>query len=396
MEMYSEYRSGRSVMEHQNIIIVHIGNVMQFPPILNLMENLLKTGRRVRLISSHTEELPDRILQHPHFQKAEITSPEGNAPLVRLRRRYEVNAAYRKALRHYDDGKCILWTTTDLTVRGLDREILRFSGRHVMQLMELEQSMPLFKGAKVLKYPIAEYAQRAWKVVVPEVNRAYIQKAWWNLKDVPTVLPNKPYDLDPGKETEGIQRALDEMRKEKRKIVLFLGNISADRDLRPFARAVRKSEGEYVLYLIGGVRDAARKQYDELMRTYGDCVRHLGYFPAPSHLHFLKYAYVGLLPYTTDAEASYSYSPLNVLYCAPNKIFEYAGYGVPMIGTDVLGLKEPFERYKIGVNCRTSDPDEILRMLKEVDAHHTEMSKNCKNYYDSVNLESIVNEILLE
>ena len=30
---------------------------------------------------------------------------------------------------------------------------------------------------------------------------------------------------------------------------------------------------------------------------------------------------------------------LNALYCAPNKIYEYAGCNIPMIGTDVLGLK---------------------------------------------------------
>ena len=119
----------------------------------------------------------------------------------------------------------------------------------------------------------------------------------------------------------------------------------------------------------------------------------MGFFNPPSHLHFLEYAYIGLLPYVTNYK-SVVISPLNILYCAPNKIYEYAGYGVPMIGTDVLGLKQPFEKYNIGVCCKDLSPQTVAKKIAYVDLHHETMRKNCRKFYDDTDLDLIVNEII--
>lgn len=87
-------------------------------------------------------------------------------------------------------------------------------------------------------------------------------------------------------------------------------------------------------------------------------------------------------------------SVINALYCAPNKIFEYAGSNVPMIGTDVLGLREPFEKYNIGVCCDSLDEEVIIDAIKLVDENHEVMKKNCRKFFDSVNLDEIVERII--
>ena len=122
---------------------------------------------------------------------------------------------------------------------------------------------------------------------------------------------------------------------------------------------------------------------------------YLGFYPAPMHLAFLKYAHIGLLPYYVNPTKSYSYQ-LNALYCAPNKIFEYAGFGIPMIGTDVLGLREPFERYDIGICCQNFNADEICAGIKNIENRYSAMSENCRKFYNSVDFDKIVNEILRE
>ena len=38
-----------------------------------------------------------------------------------------------------------------------------------------------------------------------------------------------------------------------------------------------------------------------------------------------------------------------------------------MIGTDVLGLREPFEKYNIGVCCKDLKPETIIEAIKYVD-----------------------------
>ena len=109
----------------------------------------------------------------------------------------------------------------------------------------------------------------------------------------------------------------------------------------------------------------------------------------------LKYARIGLLTYVANPIESEAIQ-LNALYCAPNKIFEYAGSALPMVGTNVPGLKEPFEKYNIGVCCDDMKPETIANAIKCVDKYHDEMAKNCKKYYESVDLDMIVEKIINE
>ena len=57
-----------------------------------------------------------------------------------------------------------------------------------MQLMELVEyvpKFPLIPKKNLFKFNITKYAHHAWKIVVPEINRAYIQKVWWDLEKTP-------------------------------------------------------------------------------------------------------------------------------------------------------------------------------------------------------------------
>ena len=87
-------------------------------------------------------------------------------------------------------------------------------------------------------------------------------------------------------------------------------------------------------------------------------------------------------------------SELNALYCAPNKIFEYSGYGIPMVGSDVLGLKLPFEKWNMGVCCRDNSEQSIYEAIDKVDKAHEEMSKNSRLFFESVDLDESVKNIL--
>ena len=117
-------------------------------------------------------------------------------------------------------------------------------------------------------------------------------------------------------------------------------------------------------------------------------------FPAPKHLHLLKYAYIGLLPYQPGNSTRPYISELNALYCAPNKIFEYSGYGIPMIGTDVIALKQPFEKYDMGLCIKDFSSNEIIKAIKNIENRYDEMARNCKRYYQDINLDNLLEDIL--
>ena len=112
--------------------------------------------------------------------------------------------------------------------------------------------------------------------------------------------------------------------------------MDPDRDFESFAAAIEKIKDEYALYMFGNLRGGNKEQFDAFCKKYS-CVRYMGFFNPPKHLYFLRYAHIALVPYKPGAIEGAGFSILNALYCAPNKIFEYAGNNLPMVGTDVLG-----------------------------------------------------------
>jgi len=52
---------------------------------------------------------------------------------------------------------------------------------------------------------------------------------------------------------------------------------------------------------------------------------------------------------------TYSFASLNDVYCAPNKVFEYAHAGIPMVGSAQTSLRELVEGNRIGLVVEASD-----------------------------------------
>ena len=369
-------------------------NIMLYPPTINLIECLLNNDYKVHLVAEGVVDLSPIILENEKFSYTEIKKVKNNNIFLRLKKRKIKTKGYRDALKDTLDGD-IVWTVNPSVVRTLGKNLLKYSNRHVMQLMELTDKYPMFRGAKFLKFDIKYYAQNAWKLVVPEENRAYIQKVGWNLEELPYVLPNKPYCLRSGEITDDMIPVIEEMKKEKRKKIIYLGVISTDRDLQSFAEAIEKVKEDYCLYLFGKFRGEGIEEFKKLCNSYSS-LKYMGFFNPPKHLEFLKYADIALVPYKPGEIEGNGFTILNALYCAPNKIYEYAGCSIPMIGTDVLGLKEPFEKYNIGVCCKDLKPETIIEAIKYVDANHDQMVINSKTFFDSVDLDYIINSIINE
>lgn len=371
----------------KEITVVGMNKISNFPPVQNLIKILLKKGYKVNFIGVEVADISEDIKCYPTFNPVETSLYHGNLSLCKkIINTLHIRRSARAALKICMKTSDLLWTTSMRTSSVVGKQALQY--KTVLQLMELAE-----KGYRFRHYsriPINKYAQAAWKTVVPEINRAYIQKIWYDLEKTPIVLPNKPFSLDYGEITSEVAEAISVMKKEKRKIVLYLGGIYIDRDFERYAEAISQMDG-YVLCIAGkATSDDEKSLLKKLQNKYG--VLYLGGFNPPKHLALVKYARIGLLPYKsvkTSVE-----SCLNALYCAPNKIWEYAGFGVPMVGSDVLGLKLPFEQWNIGRCCDLSNEMSIVEAIEEVERNHNEMSRNCYKFYDSVDLEKIVSGIL--
>ena len=89
-------------------------------------------------------------------------------------------------------------------------------------------------------------------------------------------------------------------------------------------------------------------------------------------------------------------SVINPLYCAPNKIFEYARYGVPMISNDIPGLSYIFKLYGCGeVVSDLANINQIIEAINGIMSSYSRYSKGATLYYESIDVKGIVKKILL-
>lgn len=365
-----------------NILVAHGRQINVIPPVRNLIEILLRNGHHVTVV---TRDKSGVYLENTDNLKY-IVLPEAKEGKLRAIFSYiEKRHKLRKIVREEMESCDVLWTTTDTTVRDLGKMVLNY--KHVMQLLELIEDTPLIPGQNIIKTNIKKYAWKARKVVVPEYNRAHIQKTWWGLKELPTVLPNKLTMQDITEIPAEVQEVLDRLKKEERKIILYQGVFLNDRDLSLYAQAIEKINDEYCLYIMG--QDMPYRK--ELCRKY-PTVKYIPYIKPPFHLCVTKMAHIGLLPY--KAEIVGHYSVLNALYCAPNKLYEYAACGLPMIGSDVPGLAYPFETNGIGYVCKKQTVDAVVEIVRTIESRYDDMVERCYAFYRKTDMDSIVNSIL--
>ena len=375
------------------ITIVESNDIQNYPPVISLTQNLLENGHEVHLIGKSASAIQLNASHVDRFHPYELShysgAAAGKSVITRIGNRRALNEQIRlltaEAMSHSD----ILWTTSVNALRALGSSVLRY--KHVMQLMELQRFCYQYKGH--FKFPIDEYARKAFRVVVPEINRAYITQVWWNLSNRPYVLPNKPYNVELIDPLEDMHPYLERMANDDRISMLYLGGIFPDRDLSQFAEVAEKHSDKYSFYIVGKPCNDKMRKYLEGLLTQYPSTTYCGYYAPPYHLNFIRYAKIGLLPYKpVIADAL---SELNALYCAPNKIFEYAAFGVPMIGSDVIGLQLPFQRFGIG-KCTNLEADNIEKALSDIAPNLKQMSEACKVYYESVDLDQIVANIIYD
>ena len=372
------------------VTVICTGVINDFPPAVSLVSNLLEIGCRVSLLACGDDScLPHAVRNNEQFEFVCLGS-RGGSLFRRISMLHSVPHEIRAFLSARRDEIDIVWTTMAVDVRDAGKQLNHFP--HVMQIAELTEKVPAFFHTNRPPYSklTIKLARKAKKVVVPEYNRAFIQQTLWRLSETPSVLPNKPSalnELPTNLDRELILR----FENETRKIVLYQGLFADDRDLAPFADAIDSLEGEFVLYLMGKASDQKQQNLiEEIIRSHTN-IEYVGFVPAPNHLAYTKFARIGLLPYKPSYDGACP--PLNALYCAPNKIWEYSRFGVPMIGSDVPGLTGVFARFNCGVTAKNNAAS-IAEAIREVDDAHDLMSSGSLKLYSSVDTQQIVKNIV--
>jgi glycosyltransferase involved in cell wall biosynthesis len=146
-----------------------------------------------------------------------------------------------------------------------------------------------------------------------------------------------------------------------RPIILFVGNVFADRglahaiDAMPLVRARRP---DAVLVVIGDGRERPRLEEQARALGLGDAVRFLGWKHHDDHPRYLRHAQIGILPFLDTPHIGVTLA---------NKLFDYMGAGLPVVASDVRPMRRVLETTDSGVLVPAGEhralADAFLRLL---------------------------------
>lgn len=251
--------------------------------------------------------------------------------------------------------------------------------RYVVHVLELYDCFPFYRML------MRRFLPHAAIVVVPEESRAFIIRSWCNLQETPVILPNKPI-AHPRKLclelTDVKARSAFEKIPEDAHIVLYQGGIYKERDIRTVAKAVYSMGHPWRFLALG---KSSADFIDRVKEICPDLV-HISFIPPPCHLEVTSHAHIGI--------ATYDFSSLNNVFCAPNKIWEYAGFGIPILFNDNPGLRHTVQLHGAGKSADFSDPQEIQDCLLEIEGDYNSYSERASEMFDSVDLDQISNKII--
>jgi glycosyltransferase involved in cell wall biosynthesis len=153
--------------------------------------------------------------------------------------------------------------------------------------------------------------------------------------------------------------------------VIYMGDMSLARGIGLLVQVADLLPAHVKILLVGGgpdletLREMAVERGDNRVRVIG---------PLP-HSHVFDALRQADLGYVT-----YSMRGLNNILCAPNKVFEYAQAGLPMVATCQPTIKALFEEHRIGhlVGCdgKIVSSDEIAAAVAEVLADPVRYRRN--------------------
>lgn len=337
-------------------------------------ETIVATGRSTE---SMNNVMKSKNISFIDGQAKRITAGEIQKALNHLRLTAALKISVKKAMEQYEPGDIVFWGTADTALAS--KHFCKKS-INVLSLKELHE--------KPWHYPIRlkKLVLKCAAVICCEKNRARVLQFRWDLQERPYTISNKPYgyrterNLTPT--SDKTKNIINQISVGKT-LVYQARHIHFAKELINLATALKQLEDDYQLILIGEVDNPADRE--KISGIYSN-ILWTGHIDAPMHLEITSYAKAGV--------AVYAESSLNNLFCAPNKTYEYASFGIPTICNDVPGLVETIGISQAGICVDWNNVDSICSGIKTLFANYDNYSSNAKLFYDSEDNKEKLNIII--
>ncbi|MET2851323.1 glycosyltransferase family 4 protein [Vibrio owensii] len=150
--------------------------------------------------------------------------------------------------------------------------------------------------------------------------------------------------------------------------ILYQGVIEKDRNLDDFILNMSNVNIDFELHFVGGGSNETEVKQLAMDKLGKEKVKWHGYLARDLVHEVIKSVDVGVVYYDSIG--------LNTQLCAPNKVYEYASFGLPFISSNQVTLKNIIDKNDIGF-VLDSDVNNKIRMLID---NYQQYSSNAINF----------------
>lgn len=380
------------------IFVILKEDIVDYPPVLSIIQVLAENSYKVIHLGNYSDQHSKDKYIRMGVEFVTMPAYNGNSNLIK---KYIQQISFKNKVTDYLNKQSlsdndIVWLIQAETIFLLSALVKKY--KTICHFLE-------FVGPNVnWKYRIAnpsldlaDTLQHAYKVVCCEYNRAQIAKGIFQLNELPAILPNKmiidesALNMVPA----DISDLLNEVKGKTKgkKIILYQGIfLDKERRLEEFCEAIKELPEEFVFIAMG----RGSVMYEELKKKYeSNRILFIPFIKPPYHLLVTKMAYIGVLSYFPRKGTIEK--TLNPLYCAPNKIFEYSRFGIPMISNDVPALRYAYMEHHCG-KCvdYPMKTTQIVDTINFIINNYSSNQQGARQLYESVDISQIVKIIIGE
>ena len=359
--------------------ILQVEAVEKYPPTFSLLSYLALRGDEVHLITSVKSVSVEQfciknnidLIYTKHSYESHASSLKKMFLIPMIKKELWSNIPSKKE-------ELFVWIMTSITLKFIGNKI--FKVKYIMYNYELIETLKYHNKISFLKVPLKKIARNAVVNIQCEYNRAILYKTWFDLDEIPFVIPNKPlYNGAISKKSYiSNEHARNIVSKiSKKKIIIYQGIVDKERPLDNLIKAIDELGDEYAFVIM-------TSDPDKVNTDLGHNVYVIPFVSPPLHLEITSWAHIGILIYNPVKGATTS--QFNSLYCAPNKLYEYSMFGIPMIGNSIPGLKYSIELNNIGYCFEEKDIESIKQAILQIEKKYPEFSQRSYDFYKKTNI----------
>lgn len=207
----------------------------------------------------------------------------------------------------------------------------------------------LNKFDKILFRNLINHSDKIDIIITPENNRAVYLQQLLPKSDKSSffTLPNSnntKFDI------------FEKISKKSSKVVTHIGAVGLNHHIKNYLDAISKmDESQYEFRFIGLLTSDVQSLIESYHRKN---IIIIGQVKHSELEKYYKETDVGMILYKDVS--------LNHRFCAPNKLYEYWSYGIPVIGDELPGLQSVFRDESLGCLVDMSDPKLIREGISKI------------------------------